>query len=139
MKMFFLPLLIICWSSPLVYAGNGNEPGGLQLGSGLQDSMVVQQNRPLTIWGKAPAGREVSIRADWMDSPVLVTATPGGDFLCMIPVPAVQPGDYTPHRIEVKDGAAAVILNNVLIGELWLCSGQSNMQFSMKEVVDADN
>lgn len=125
------------WGATSNFANN-KEPGDLQLGSGLQDSMVVQQNRPLTIWGKAPAGKEVSIRTDWMEAPVTVTANSDGNFLGIVPVPAVQPGDYSAYTIEITDGMSSVVLHNVLIGELWLCSGQSNMQFSMKEVVDAD-
>jgi len=135
MKIYFI-ILLACWYPLLVHA-NTNDPGGLQLGSGLQDSMVVQQNRPLTIWGKAPAVKEVSIRADWMQTPVTVKADTDGNFLGIVSVPAVQPGDYNPHSIEVTDGVSTVTLHNVLIGELWLCSGQSNMQFSMKEVIDS--
>jgi len=127
----------MCWSPVFVHANSTNDPGGLQLGSGLQDSMVVQQNRPLTIWGKAPAGIAVSIRADWMQSPVTVKADADGNFIGIVSVPSVQPGDYNPHSIDITDGSSSVSLHNVLIGELWLCSGQSNMQFSMKEVVDS--
>jgi sialate O-acetylesterase len=137
MKMLFIILLLACWRPVFVFANSANDPAGLQLGSGLQDSMVVQQNRPLTIWGKASAGKEVSIRADWMLTPVTVKADSGGDFAGIVAVPAVQPGDYSPHNIEVSDGVSAIMLHNVLIGELWLCSGQSNMQFSMKEVTDS--
>jgi predicted alpha-1,2-mannosidase len=111
----------------------------LQLGSGLQDSMVVQQNRPLNIWGKAAAGSAITIQVDWQPTPVTVKADGNGNFIGMVHVPAVQAGNYTPHTIEITDGASAITLQNVLIGELWLCSGQSNMQFSMKEVVDANN
>jgi sialate O-acetylesterase len=121
----------------VVSASNGSDGANLELGSGLQDSMVIQQNRPLTIWGKAPVGKEVSVHADWMQAPITVKADGDGNFLGIVPVPAVQPGDYSPHTIEVTDGAAAITLHNVLIGELWLCSGQSNMQFSMKDVLDS--
>src|SRR5581483_3294551 len=137
MRNFFTILLIMCCGAVLVHANTIHDPGGLQLGSGLQDSMVVQQNRPLTIWGKAPAGKEVSIRADWMPSPMTVKANDAGDFLGIVTVPAVQPGDYTAHSIDISDGASFITLHNVLIGELWLCSGQSNMQFSMKDVTDS--
>jgi sialate O-acetylesterase len=138
MKIVVVFLLVFGLNPVFVCAaGKGDEPGVLQLGSGLQDSMVVQQNRPLTIWGKAAAGKEVSIRTDWMEAPVTVKANTNGDFSGIVAVPAVQPGDYSPHTIEVSDGVSALVLHNVLIGELWLCSGQSNMQFSMKEVVDA--
>jgi len=100
--------------------------------------MVVQQNRPLTIWGKAQAGKQVSINTDWLATPVMVKTAMDGAFSGIITVPAVQPGDYSKHTIEVSDGQSTITLRNVLIGELWLCSGQSNMQFSLKEVVDAD-
>ncbi|MFL5744187.1 MAG: GH92 family glycosyl hydrolase [Niastella sp.] len=125
------------WGAATNYTTNNNGWAELQLGSGLQDSMVVQQNRPLTIWGQAPAGKEVSIRADWMETPVMVKADDDGNFSGMVHVPAVQAGDYHPHSIEVREGGSTVTLQNVLIGELWLCSGQSNMQFSLKEVVDS--
>jgi sialate O-acetylesterase len=129
--------LLVLGLHPVFVCAAGNEPGGLQLGSGLQDSMVIQQNRPFTIWGKAQAGQDVSIRTDWMSGSLTVKADGDGNFSGIIAVPAVQSGDYNPHSIEVRDGVSAVILRNVLIGEVWICSGQSNMQFSLKEVVDS--
>lgn len=110
---------------------------GLQLGSALQNDMVVQQNHPFAVWGRAEAGAVVDIRADWMEDAVAVKAGVDGQFLGIIPVPAVRAGDYTPHRLDVESGASRITLTNVLIGEVWLCSGQSNMQFSMKEVTDS--
>ncbi|HEY4207270.1 MAG TPA: sialate O-acetylesterase [Puia sp.] len=141
MRIFLVFLLAVGLSPVLVRAdrrsGSGVESDGLQLGSGLQDSMVIQQNRPLTIWGKAPAGHDVLVRTDWMSGTITVKADAEGNFLGIIAVPAVQPGDYSPHNIEVTDGVSSMVLHNVLIGEVWLCSGQSNMQFSMKEVLDS--
>jgi sialate O-acetylesterase len=139
MKLVVVFLLVFGLNTAFVRADDSRDPGGLQLGSGLQDSMVIQQNRPLTIWGKAPVNQEVSIGADWMSGNITVKTDAGGNFSGIIAVPKVQPGDYSPHTIEVRDGVSAVILHNILIGEVWLCSGQSNMQFSMKEVVNATN
>ena len=110
---------------------------GLRLGSPFQDEMVVQQNHPFAVWGKASAGETVEIRADWMADGVSVKADADGQFLGIIPVPAVRAGDYKPHKLDVESGDSRIILTNVLIGEVWLCSGQSNMQFSMKEVTDS--
>jgi sialate O-acetylesterase len=137
MKIVLMALLVVCMGPVMVCANSGKDWPNFTLGSGLQDSMVVQQNRPLTIWGKGYAGQALSIFTDWMVSPVLIRANAFGDFSYIVPVPAVQPGDYTPHTITVMDDKASITLRNVLIGELWLCSGQSNMQFSMKEVVDS--
>jgi sialate O-acetylesterase len=118
-------------------------PGGvygqkkIMLAAGLQSNMVIQQNKPFTVWGKAGAGSVVTIWADWMDAGVEVHADSQGNFLGMIPVPRVRPGDYSKHRLTVSSGDEKPVLDNVLIGEVWFCSGQSNMQFSMKEVLDS--
>ena len=109
----------------------------IRLGGPLQNNMVVQQNRPFTVWGSAEAGESVQIRADWMTDAIAVKAGPDGRFLGIIPVPAVRAGDYSTHTLEVAAGSSHIVLTNVLIGEVWLCSGQSNMQFSMKEVTDS--
>jgi sialate O-acetylesterase len=109
----------------------------LMLAGCLQSNMVVQQNKPFTIWGKATPGNTVVIRADWMEGEVDVRAGADSSFSGIIAVPAVQPGDYRPHRIVVNSGEERRVLDNVLIGELWFCSGQSNMQFSMKTVLDS--
>jgi sialate O-acetylesterase len=128
--------IIILWMG-LGLAANICFAGGLQLGSGLQDNMVIQQHRPLTIWGRAAAGATVQIRPDWLPDGVTVRADGAGSFAGIVDVPAIRSGDYRPHTVEVISGDTQVILHNILIGEVWLCSGQSNMQFSMKEVTDS--
>lgn len=109
----------------------------IALGAGLGNNMVVQQNRPFTVWGKAVAGSTVTIWADWMAGAVDVRADSLGNFLGMIPVPVVQRGDYSKHRMTISSGEEKLVLDNVLVGEVWFCSGQSNMQFAMKEVLDS--
>ena len=107
------------------------------LGSGLQNGMVIQQNHPFIVWGHGDAGAVVTIYADWMTTATMVTADTSGNFLGIIPVPAIHPGDYRPHHLSVAAGTDNITLNDVLIGEVWLCSGQSNMQFALKEATDS--
>jgi sialate O-acetylesterase len=128
MKLFLLGLVL---------SVNMASAATFGLGSGLQDGMVIQQNHPLIVWGSGGQGDTVSIRADWMTDAVMVKVDPSGNFSGIIPVPAVSPGDFHPHSLVVTDGASRIILKDVLIGEVWLCSGQSNMQFSMKDVTDS--
>jgi len=109
----------------------------LMLAGVLKSNMVVQQNKPFTIWGRATPGSTIVIRADWMEGEVDVRAGEDGSFSGIIAVPAVKAGDYRPHRIVVSSGEEQRVLDNVLIGELWFCSGQSNMQFAMKAVLDS--
>jgi sialate O-acetylesterase len=125
-------LLLVCLISGSVVA----QPVRLMLASPLQSNMVVQQNQPFKVWGKAPTGTSVTLRADWTASPVTVMAD-SGVFEGILPVPAVAPGDYRTHTLTVTCGDQESTLSNLLIGEVWFCSGQSNMQFSMKTVLDS--
>jgi len=99
----------------------------------LQNKMVVQQNKPFKVWGKAKAGEEVKVKADWLSSNVSVTATEKGHFLAILDVPIAKAGDFRSHQLEIRTGDEVVMLDSLLIGDLWFCSGQSNMQFSLKE------
>lgn len=111
----------------------------LRLSDVLQSNMVIQQNKPLKIWGKAEPGRKVVINADWLAASTEVYAETNGDFMGVIPVPKAEKGDFTSHHIRVIAGGEQVELNNLLIGDVWICSGQSNMQFAVREMVDAEN
>ena len=105
----------------------------LKFADPLTDNMVVQQNKPFTVWGSAKPNSEVIVTTDWT-SAVVVRASEKGEFVGIIGVPAVRAGNYKAHTIGIASGAEKATLSNVLIGELWICSGQSNMQFSLKEV-----
>lgn len=109
----------------------------LKLSPVLQSNMVVQQNQPFKVWGQAPAGTNISIQADWMSSPVNIAANAANKFLGIIPVPTAKAGDFSKHKITVSVAGETQVLENILIGETWICSGQSNMQFKMHETLDS--
>jgi len=109
----------------------------LVVADALQSNMVLQQNKAFNVWGRAHPGDQVAIKADWMTDPIKVTANVNGEFLGLITVPSARKGDFTPHQIQVSTLKEKQILTNLLIGDLWFCSGQSNMQFSVKEMIDA--
>jgi len=104
----------------------------------LQSNMVVQQDKPFKVWGHAPTGKTVTIKASWLAGAVTVTADNANRFLGIITVPAVKKSDYTKQTITITCGTDKAILNNLLIGDVWFCSGQSNMQFAMSGLEDAD-
>ena len=109
----------------------------LQVASALQSGMVVQQNKPLKIWGTAPAGTTVSIKVDWMQGPVQVVTDEAGKFICIVEVPQAKKNDFAQHIFQLSGSGETVVLDDILIGDVWLCSGQSNMQYSMKNVKDS--
>jgi len=109
----------------------------LALASPLQSHMVIQEGKPFKVWGRAAPGGAVEIRADWMSGPVRVVADSSGAFCGIVDVPAATKGDYRAHTLTVTSGEQVQVLSDLLIGEVWFCSGQSNMQFSMATVLDS--
>jgi len=109
----------------------------LKLASILQSNMVVQQAKPFKVWGTAPAGETVTIQADWMKHPTKVVAGNDQKFLGIIPVPEAKQATFSKHHISVSTSKDTVTIGNLLIGDVWICSGQSNMQFGMKETIDS--
>ena len=87
------------------------------------DNMVLQQQSEAQFWGKVAPGKKVTIRPSWSAKPV--TATAGRDGCWQAAVPTPEAGG--PYTIELSDGET-LKLRDVLIGEVWLCSGQSNME-----------
>ena len=102
-----------------------------------QDHMVLQCDRPLTIWGTAEPGEKVAV--SFGDQSVDTTAGDDGNWKVELkPLKA----SATPAVLAIGDKK----INDVLVGEVWLCSGQSNMAFGVggvrgaaKEIADAKN
>jgi sialate O-acetylesterase len=108
----------------------------LKFADPLTEHMVIQQNQLFRVWGQAPGNQLVEIEADWLKTTVTVRADEHGNFIGAIVVPKVKPGDFTKHKLTIRSGNAAVSLNDLLIGEVWFCSGQSNMQSPVSELVN---
>ena len=91
------------------------------------DNMVLQQQTEVAIWGKASANSTVSIKPSWDGKNYTAKADNSGRWKVKIKTPSAG-GPYT---LTVSDGKP-VVLKNVMIGEVWICSGQSNMEMPMK-------
>jgi sialate O-acetylesterase len=92
------------------------------------DNMLMQQNTQVNIWGKADANKTVTIKTSWSKKAVKTTADANGDWKTSFETPKT---DGKAQTITISDGKS-ITLNNILLGELWLCSGQSNMEMPMK-------
>ena len=91
------------------------------------DNMVLQQQTECNIWGWAEPGTRVSISTSWNKKNYMVMANKEGRFQVSVKTPKAG----GPYFIGFKD-KDYVLLNNVMIGEVWICSGQSNMEMQMK-------
>ena len=96
------------------------------LPSFFSDNMVLQQNTEAAIWGWTDTGGKVTVSTTWAGAKF--TATPDADGKWMVRIPTPAAGG--PYNIFITDGdkSARSELANVLIGEVWFCSGQSNME-----------
>ncbi|MBK1792464.1 sialate O-acetylesterase [Persicirhabdus sediminis] len=90
------------------------------------DHMILQQQSTNTIWGFADAGEKVEVTASWGES---ARATAGDDGKWKVFLPTPEHG--TGHSLKVQ-GNNLIELSDVAIGEVWLCSGQSNMGWSLR-------
>lgn len=88
------------------------------------DHGVLQRDRAIPVWGTAPAGTDVSVQL----AGKAVTATADAHGTWRAELPAVPAGG--PLELVVQ-GDTSVVLKDILVGEVWLCSGQSNMDFTV--------
>ncbi len=92
------------------------------------DNMLLQHNTNVNIWGNADANKTVTIKTSWSKKVLKTTSDASGNWKISVPTPKA---DGKTHTITFSDGKS-FILNNIVLGELWLCSGQSNMEMPMK-------
>ncbi len=91
------------------------------------DGMVLQQNSQAALWGWATAGATVTIKTSWNKKTYNTRANAAGKWMMKV----ATPGAGGPYELSISDGKP-VFIKNILIGEVWLCSGQSNMEMPMK-------
>ena len=101
----------------------------LVLSSLCSDGMVLQQNTEAKIWGTAAANAQITVTPSWNGKSYKAKADADGNWEAMIPTPR---GSYKAYSIAVKGDGTSVRIKDVLIGEVWLASGQSNMEMPMR-------
>ena len=117
----FAVALTLCTSVALAL------PAKNHIASLFTDNMVLQQQRTVPVWGTGTPGAVVSLRASWGKAAVAKVDSAG----------AWQAGIATPKAggpftLEVVIGDSLIALRNVMVGEVWLCSGQSNMEMPLQ-------
>ena len=114
--LLFVLLAVLCW--PLTMSSKVTLP---QL---FQSGMVLQRGKPIPIWGKADANEQITIT--FRKKKFLTTADSNG--LWRIDLPKQKAGG--PYTLTIND----VVLTDVLVGDVWLCSGQSNIDVTIERV-----
>lgn len=104
----------------------------LRLPGLFSDHMVIQQNATVPIWGWSYATQEVRINVSWDTVTVRIKSDNTSYWKAAIKSPAAG----GPHEITITAGGEKHVIRDVLSGEVWLCSGQSNMEWSMAAAGD---
>lgn len=95
----------------------------IQMPSVFSDNMVLQQKTGVNIWGKASPGATISISASWGAS---AKTKANADSLWRVKLRTVKAGG--PYELKLRIGDSTIVYKNVMLGEVWVCSGQSNME-----------
>jgi sialate O-acetylesterase len=125
----------------LLIAALGNIQAKVSLLAVFSSHMVLQQNSRVTIWGWANPLEKVKVTGSWDNDTAKVTADNQAKWGVTLKTPAAG----GPYLVTVA-GSDTIVLKDVMIGEVWLCSGQSNMEMSAgwsinnaaKEISDAN-
>lgn len=108
---------------------SGSVMAHVRLPAVFSDHMVLQQRAQTAFWGWADPGERIIISSGWTATSVTTQADASGKWSVKVPTPAAG-GPFTIHINDLE-------LKDILVGEVWLCSGQSNMVFSLKGAVNA--
>lgn len=122
-KLFYLVAALILSINTLI----AQDIAQLKLPSIVGDNMVLQQNSNTSIWGWAKPGSKVEISTSWDNNSYSAKAEKDGKW--KVTVKTVDAGG--PYSVTIK-ADTTIRLNNILMGEVWICSGQSNMQQPLK-------
>lgn len=95
------------------------------------DHMVLQADAPVPVWGTADAGEKIAVRIGEQSK----SAVAGADGHWRITLDPLKPADALTLQIE---GTNKLTINDVLVGEVWLCSGQSNMVLPVSKAAKFD-
>lgn len=101
----------------------------LRLASPLKSSMVLLQQSDAKLWGEASKGATITVTTSFSEASYSAKADNNGLWELYVATPE---GSYTPHTITISDGHDSITLEDVLIGEIWLASGQSNMEMPLR-------
>ena len=111
----------------IVYGGITGDYGGLQMSPYYTDNMVLQYGRQIELQGMADAGEKVSVSIAGQKH----RATADTDGKWTVALSPLKAGG--PYTLKIEAGKKELVYKNVMAGEVWLCSGQSNMEFQLNQ------
>ena len=126
MKPLFNTIMLAAVAAPLTSMAE------IQPAAIFTNNMVIQRDTQAPVWGTADAGEKVEVTASW-GATASATTDSSGKWTVNLKTPAAG----GPHTITLK-GNNTIEIGNVLAGEVWFCSGQSNMDFYLKQLTKSN-
>ena len=117
-------------------AASAQAAKGISLPPVFADHMVLQRNRPVTIWGRAPSGTEIEVA--FAGQRQTATATDADEWSVMLPA---MPASRTGRKMLIRaigEPTEMILLSDVVCGDVWVCAGQSNMRWRVRQSAKAD-
>ncbi len=122
MRLKFIPLVLcLLFGNIIILKAQVSLPAILSSG------MVLQQQSDVALWGKAKANAKLTVLTSWDQKLYSVNSAKDGTWKLSVSTPKAG----GPYKITFNDGVK-LVLEDVFIGEVWLCSGQSNMEMPVK-------
>ena len=122
----------LCASLPLVCLATAQSQAAVAVPAVFSDHMVLQRDRELPVWGWADVGESVTVTIGDQTQSAIADAS-GKWMVKLTPLPVNRDG----LTLKIK-GSNEITLQDVLVGEVWICSGQSNMQWPVSQTWNAD-
>ena len=111
----------------VLFVFTSNLNAQIELGPLFSDDMILQRNSQVPIWGSTKGNEKISIISSWNNNEVITKADNNGNWTAYISTPDAG----GPYKIKISSKKNILNLTNVLIGEVWVASGQSNMQMAL--------
>ncbi len=121
LKLHHIPLVFFMLVIQLIYAD-------IKLPAIVSSNMVLQRNTNIVLWGWADAEEKISIKTSWLSDKINIQADKDGNWRLEVKTN----NSKEPQIIHLESKKSKIVLENILFGEVWLCSGQSNMQQPIK-------
>lgn len=125
MRKRFLLIVVMCLSVFSVYSK-------CRFAAVFTDNMVLQQNTKVKIWGFSDPSEKVSLTFSWMKTSLNTISDIDGKWTVSVKTP--KAGNTSHFIILSSEGQQPIKIENILFGEVWLCSGQSNMEMALKSM-----
>jgi len=122
-----MKILILLFTAFTIMNAQSENKNKIEMPAIFSDNMVLQQKSSVPVWGKAEPSTKVTLKTSWG---VRTVTRVKSDSIWHTKVKTPKAGG--PYEVIIQVGDTTIVYKNVLIGEVWLCSGQSNMEMPLE-------